>query len=73
MKSRAMTNADIRDRLISAGVKNLREFGYPDATAENICTDQVYKQFFLSMLKDNLGHRGEVDRVIQPLITEISV
>lgn len=43
-----------RDGLIWGGVANLRAFGYPHVTPQNILTDQVYKRFFISMLKDNL-------------------
>jgi hypothetical protein len=59
----------MRDKLIAAGVRNLKEYGYPDVNAENILTDLIYRGFFLSMLEDNLG-KG-VDDAIKPLITEI--
>jgi len=55
--------------LISAGVKNLKEFGYPDVNADNILTDAIYKAFFLSMLKDNIG-KG-YDAPIQELIDHL--
>jgi len=42
-----------RDGLIQAGIRNLREFGYPDVNAENILTDRVYSAFFVSMLRDS--------------------
>lgn len=45
----------IEDHLIKAGVKNLREFGYPDCDESNILTDQIYSSFFRSMLEDNKG------------------
>jgi len=62
----------IRKKLIAAGVKNLKEFGYPLCNEQNLLTDQVYKAFFLSMLKDNLGNSNkEVDEVIRTLIAEI--
>lgn len=59
----------IREKLISAGVKNLGEYGYPSCNAENILTDEIYSAFFLSMLKGNFGHG--FDREIKELITEI--
>ena len=58
-----------KDFLKSAGVRNLREFGYPDVTAENIGADPVYRQFFRSMLSENLGQG--VDEDINALIAEI--
>ena len=59
----------MKDKLIAAGVKNLREFGYPKCNAENILTDQIYKAFFVSMLKDNKGHSPQVDKAIDELLT----
>jgi hypothetical protein len=62
----------IRDMLLSAGVKNLIEFGYPNCTKENILTDQIYKAFFISMLKDNLNIRVDIDIEINKLLMELS-
>ncbi len=58
----------IRSKLISAGVKNLREFGYPSCDDKNILTDQIFKAFFVSMLRDNLG-KG-YDAEIKSLLKE---
>lgn len=60
----------IETKLIEAGVKNLREFGYPDCNSENILTDQIYSAFFKSMLEDNKG-KG-VDKEIDALIDRMS-
>jgi hypothetical protein len=43
---------DYRKRLLAAGVRNLKEFGYPHVDETNILTDQVYSAFFKSMLDD---------------------
>lgn len=51
----------VRDKLIEAAIRNMREFGYPNVTPENIITDIVYSAFFDSMLKDNLGHGYDKD------------
>lgn len=59
----------VRDKLITAGVRNLKEFGYPSVTQENILTDVVFSKFFKSMLEDNLG-KG-YDKDIKALLTEI--
>jgi hypothetical protein len=40
----------MKQRLLSAGVRNLREFGYELATEETILTDELYKEFFREML-----------------------
>ena len=51
----------IREKLIAAGVKNLRAYGYPNCNKDNILTDEIYKAFFSSMLKDNKGHGFDKD------------
>ena len=61
----------IKAKLIEAGVKNLKEFGYPVVNKDNILTDMVYSQFFLSMLKENKGQRMDVDAAIDELIAAI--
>lgn len=58
---------EIEKHLIRSGVKNLREFGYPDCTAENILTDRVYSQFFASMLDSNEGQNASADVAIASL------
>ena len=62
-----MTTEEIKEKLIIAGVKNLKEFGYPDVTTENILIDEVYKQFFIGMLDDNKGHGVLIDETIEEL------
>lgn len=45
----------IETKIVGAGVKNLKEFGYPHCNAQNILNDQIYSAFFRRMLEDNLG------------------
>ena len=66
-----MTNEQIREHLLKAGVKNLKEFGYPEVTTKTLLTDEVYKIFFKSMLEDNLGNGKQVDEVINQLLSEV--
>jgi hypothetical protein len=61
--------AAIRASLIKAGVRNLKEFGYPMVNETNILTDSVFKKFFGSMLRDNLGQGA--DAAIKALLQEI--
>jgi len=62
----------IENKLILASVKNLKKYGYPYCDKENILTDQIYKAFFLEMLKDNKGKAGdEVDNAIDSIIALI--
>lgn len=67
-----MTNEQIREHLLKAGVNNLKEFGYPEVTAETILTDEVYKEFFKSMLEEILGNGKQVDEVINQLLLEVA-
>jgi hypothetical protein len=60
----------MRDKLIAAGVRNLKEFGYPNANAKNILTDMIYSSLFKAMLEDNLG-MGADDAIIA-LLAEIA-
>lgn len=67
-----MTNQQIKDHLIKAGLKNLSEFGYPHANKENILTDIIYSGMFKSMLNDNKGQStSQVDDVIDELLSTI--
>lgn len=67
-----MKNDQIKEKLLSAGVNNLKEFGYPKVNKQNILTDIIYKGFFKSMLEDNKGKAGiEVDSCINELLTAI--
>ncbi len=38
-----MTNQEIRQKLLLAGVKNLTEFGYQSVNTESILTDDIIK------------------------------
>ena len=60
----------VRDHLIGAGVKNLKEYGYPDVSTSNILVDEIYVAFFRSMLDANLGLRADVDRAVRELLSE---
>jgi hypothetical protein len=58
----------MKEKLIAAGVKNLHTYGYPKCNKDNILTDDIYKAFFASMLKDNKGHGAEIDKAIDELL-----
>jgi hypothetical protein len=60
---------NMRTVIINQGVKNLKEYGYPNVDEKNILTDMIYSAFFKQMLNNNrgLGH----DEVINELLTEI--
>lgn len=69
-----MTNEEIKTKLLNAGVKNLKEGGYPYANSENILTDIVYGGFFKHMLKDNIGQStNQVDGVINDLLSILEI
>jgi hypothetical protein len=44
----------MRDKIIDAGVKQLREFGYLGVTVDNILTDKVYRTFFRKQLEGTI-------------------
>lgn len=60
---------NIRAKLIAAGVRNLREYGYPKCDESNILTDKIYSAFFRSMLEDNKGKGA--DKEIDALLKEL--
>ena len=66
-----MTQAMIIRHLKDAGAKNLREFGYPQATAENILHDYIFREMFKKMLDDNEGQKPEIDAAISVIREEI--
>jgi hypothetical protein len=61
-----------RPRLIASGIRNLKEFGYPAVTEQNILTDAIYSTFFERMLKDNKGHSEAADQAIDGLLDDIA-
>lgn len=64
--------SELRTKLLEAGVKNLKEYGYPACTTENIVTDPVYSAFFVSMLEQTKGQHGPaVVAEIDALMKEI--
>lgn len=68
-----MTKQQIKNKLIQAGIKNLKEFGYPYVNNKNILSDLVYASFFKSMLEENKGQSiSLVDECIDELIDVIN-
>lgn len=63
-------NMALRKKIIDQGVPNLREYGYPGVTKDNILTDEIYSAFFKSMLKDNKGKGA--DEEVEALLSEIA-
>ena len=62
--------------MLRAGVANLKEFGYPSATAANIITDYVFSKMFRSMLTDEAnveaGKRNtEIEAARVELLAEV--
>ncbi len=68
------TDTEIRAAILQAAAKNLREFGYKNATASDVLTFRIYRLFFASMLKDDenqgKGHGEQFDRVRRALLDE---
>lgn len=55
-----------RHHLLMAGVRNLKEFGYPDVSIQNVATDPLYRKFFRKMLID-----AEQEPEVVELLNEI--
>jgi len=66
-----MTTQEIKTKLIQTGIKNLKEFGYPEVNEETILSDELYSAFFLNMLRYNKGNGKNIDVAIDELIAEI--
>lgn len=58
----------IREKLIQAGIRNLKEFGYPSVNKDNILTDMIYSRMFDRMLE---GHEGPGKKEAEELRKEI--
>ncbi len=58
--------SQIQEKLIKAGVRNLKEFGFPGCNTETIITDPVYSAFFSRMLGENKdqGFDADIDVLI---------
>lgn len=63
---------DIVEMLLDAGVRNLKEFGYPKVNSKNIVTDYVYSEFFSRMLNDSYGKSPSIDSAIKKIRKQIS-
>ena len=71
MSKRTLTKmSDFRDRVIENAVKSAHEFGYSLVNKENILTDEVYKLYFASILKQTI--REVPNEIIQERIEENS-
>jgi len=66
-----MTDTEIKNHLIKNGVKNLKEFGYPEVSEDNLMTDEVYKLAFKAMLENNKGFGQRLDAIIDEMISEV--
>lgn len=64
-----------RENIIKVAVDRAHEFGYPSCTIGNIMTDQVYKMFFISILKQEIsvrsGQGGFVMECLKALLMEL--
>ncbi len=65
-------STQIKDHIITNGLKNLKSFGYENVNRVNIISDEVYSAFFKSMLESNKGSGdARIERVIDELLLEI--
>lgn len=66
-----LSNDEIRSTLLKRIAKGLREFGYPDATNENVLTEKVFALFARRDLDEALEARPDLAPIIQPMLNEI--
>ena len=68
-----LSKQQVRDHFLKMGVKNLKEFGYPSVTTENILTEYIFRKMFQGMLEDesNITSSKTVESVRLELIAEI--
>lgn len=68
-------SAYVRGVIIDAGVRNLKEGGYPNVTAENILTDEACIAVFKRMLEDEKekakGQVADVVNAVEQLLKEL--
>jgi hypothetical protein len=65
----------MEEKLIEAGIRGLKEFGYPCVTKENILTDDIYKIFFIRMLegtKEDAHYDNRIVGACDSLLSRIS-
>lgn len=64
----------LKTDILEAVAKSLREFGYPDCTAENVLTTKLFAMFARTQLEDFMeaseGNQ-EVVGIVQPMLDEI--
>ena len=65
----------MRKKIISLGIKHLKDFGYPTVNEDNIITDIVYSSFFENMLEETIddenNSNGVITKECQKLLDEI--
>jgi hypothetical protein len=64
----------LRTDILGAVARNLREFGYPDCTADNVLTTKLFAMFARDQLVEFMEkHEGnqEVASTVQPMLDEI--
>lgn len=62
---------NFREKLLAAGVRNLKEFGYPTVDEQSIISDDIYSVLFERMLQDSKGRSRSMDIEINTLLKEI--
>jgi hypothetical protein len=68
---KAKNYAEFREKVVDVAVKAAHEFGYPDCNKNNMLTDEVYKLFFVSILRQSFGPSMTINDEIKKLINEI--
>ena len=71
MKMKELVDIARKKNAIVHNSEREENFGYPCCNKENILTDEVYKLFFASMLRQSLGFGDILDGEIDLLLKEV--
>ena len=66
-----MTNEMIKEHIIYTNVLVLNKIGFPNATKENIFTDNEYMEIFKEALKNNVKDSEQFLTVLNELIATL--
>lgn len=69
----SISDADLRQRVITGLVRALKQLGYPDCTEENVLADPLHGLISVTILVDlhTKATRTQAQRVAEALLAEI--
>lgn len=65
----------LKERILDGVAKNLREFGYPDATAQNVATTKLFAMFGKDQVQDFMDEKcvgnPEAEQACREILTDM--